>query len=320
MLAFFGTTAYPILFFNGLLVCSLGLHHQRLQKSNQIAVETRPVLRNALSDWDVLKSRYKKDKALRLNVCTSKQYKKYYELLPELHLENLRLAPNVKILFYGTSYLHQVVDNLLAANIDTLIKDGPWGGAEGKNLFMEDVGGWVTTWEFETNTSILEIQNYRPFQDAQHADVLAEFLETQGPFDVAFYMDPHADCFFEGINCTFDESFDDRADVNPLWEVVHTAVGSNMFEVESWSWESQYAPKGRPSEAFHGQRNRIIRSTSLLTNCTHTKYGPCNISACNQKDECVDPALHGHQCQPGRVALIAEQIAMAIGDEHFRPL
>lgn len=248
--------------------------------------------------WNVLKYHFHTETVLRWQTCNSSQYDEYYESLPDIQLSAFQIPSNVRILFYGHSFLHQALDILLLANKDTLIKSGPFGGVEGDKI-LEDSTGYITKWDFTSNSTIVEIQNIEALQRVQYTDSLKEYLQTNGPFDIAFFMNPHLDCYFTNGNhsCGHGDGrldyIEERPDVQPLWDVVQEVVGNNTFEVEAWSWEER--------ETFHANDEHVIRSTTMLAE-----------HPCNTKDGCSSDGIDGHQCQPGRLAFVSERIAAAM--------
>lgn len=278
---------------------------------------------NALSDWRTLKEAFHSDQVLKSwEICTSDNYEQYYDSLPALDISRLSVPANTNILFYGHSYLHQILDNILVANSDVLIKDGPFGGFEGDRL--EDTvgtkatsdptyifGGYVTRWNFTVGSTIVEIQNRAEFQTEEFIDHLNAYLQ-ENSFDVAVFMNPHPICYYYA-NCSgplgnvygatsqeYYDSPDDyagiRRDAYPLWKAIAEAVDWKIYQVQAWS--------NVPNDYFHGDDAHSIPTNQILQG-----------HACNQADNCMDATtLDGHQCQPGRLASIAELVMDKVRD------
>merc|ERR1712187_394717 len=88
----------------------------------------------------------------------------------------------------------QVISSILIANEDILVK-GPLGGFEGDVIESADPGGFVAKWDFNVNSSIIQVHNYIPLQQAQKVDQLEVFMQEYS-FDIAFFMNPQPDGYF----------------------------------------------------------------------------------------------------------------------------
>lgn len=283
-----------------LIPVSLAFQHHQAGGQPTLIPRQSQTVPNQTSDWEKLKRLFQSDFVLGWETCSGENYEAYYKWLPEFHLESLRLPSNAKILYYGQSLMHQTLDNILIANGDTLVRNGPFGGVEGKVLLTDVAGGvsgYVTQWDFTTNTTILEIQNYPKMQRAENIGELKDFLWNHGPFDIAFFMNPHTECYWSDTCEHADGRLDyveARPDADPLWEVVHEAAHGNAFEVDAWSWVQR--------TVFHADSEHVIHTTKYLSD-----------KVCNIDDNCNgNVLLNGHQCQPGQLAFISADIAKAV--------
>lgn len=236
--------------------------------------------------------------------CSSIKYQEYYKSLPELSLADFRVPPNVRILFYGTSLLKQIEDYILLANLhNEVLNDQIDIRPNGSDKFC-----WAWKWKSKINSTIVHIENCGDLQRSTQADELKFFLEEHGPFDIGFFMSPHADCFWDDSRlCT--EAEENRlpqmpgSEIGSLWAVVKDAVRGNTYEVEAWNDAPMANWRG-----FRADDDFLIRTTPTLKG-----------HACNTVDECQSypsstEGLQGHQCQPGRVAFIAKSLMANVHD------
>lgn len=289
---------------------SIALQSQLANQQRHAAANTWQRFKD---DWAVQYDAFQTDVTFRGFSCNSKEYYDYVYMLPAFSLSSLKIAPNTRILFYGTSNLHEVLQNILIANADTLIKDGPLGGFEGQLLQKHDswgFTGYMVQWNFTMNSTIVEIQNHQPMQLSKNIDQLRNFM-TNHYFDIAFFMNPHPDCGFNhrwpatspscecllsgGDPMTCDKQFDgatkgERWDVRPQWDVINEAMKGRVYEVEAWTVEKR--------TWFHADDEHTIHTYPILENF-----------ACNVEDNCTNRhEANGHQCQPGRVALVSQMV------------
>lgn len=281
------------------------------RKDNETRSASRPLLSDS-TDWQQLDFAFRNDFVLKSEVCNLSDTV-FFELqnndiASTYKKSNLRLPPNKKILFYGTSFLHQVLNNILVSNGHLLLKNGPFGGFEG-DKHGEDYWGYLTSWSFAINTTIVEIQNFEHLQREKYKYELENYM-SQHAFDIVIFMNPHPDCYFEKLaadpsQCNYKTVPDeegDRSDSNPLFSVIETAAGSNnVYEIEAWSANKR--------EQWHTDQEHRIHSWEILDG-----------HACNELDQCtIHTHAKGHQCQPGKLVEVAELVINKM-HKHFEQL
>lgn len=158
-------------------------------------------------------------------------YAKLLSLLPAFEPTELSLPHSTNILFFGHSFLREVVDNLLIVNhaqsrhrTDMILVNGQifnsskpqvrehFPGCNGKtNLSLEftsvpfeEAYRWPNRWrrvawrDVFGNASIVQVINYFPLQHPSCYGVLNDFLSHFAvKFDYIFFMNPHGPAFAE---------------------------------------------------------------------------------------------------------------------------
>lgn len=248
--------------------------------------------------------------------CSSPRYWEHLRaqrLSPDT-IRNLRLPANRRLLFFGHSYLRQVLDNILVANTDLLTnlyehrfqnapnfsqrhcsgRDGPmnitmhpirrskWAGTD---PILLNFGG--------INSTVLFIHNFAPLQHTTCMENLRSFLSQQGAFENVFYMLPHMDCWFEHPErrCIDLGAMPPNEEQACTLQHIFRRHARRVIEVMAWDELSSNASvKSCCRERLH-------------TAPFFSHAGFCRVEK-REKLQCTDDRA-GHQCNPGALTWAA---------------
>jgi len=273
--------------------------------------------------WHLLR-RYMQKQALWYT-CKSHTYDTQFDRLPPLHLDELMLPPGSSTLFYGHSYLGQLVHNILAAH---MVADGisVQLATESPNLeilhscsfnkyckqskskvfrhWYERVTMGSKRYRFKNNVTIVHIVNDGNLQNGTSTESLRRFLDVYGPFDRAFFMKPHSPCFFKGYETGWklrskcidlvDQRKGCESHYRQFWNAIKSQA-KRTIEVEPWQ---QILNNTVDDEnVYCGHEVERLRTAVTLS-------PGCNVGGPN---DCLQ-TIYGHQCLPGRLTVIAREM------------
>ncbi|KAL1527270.1 hypothetical protein AB1Y20_015945 [Prymnesium parvum] len=220
--------------------------------------------------------------------------------------ERLLLPRGTRLLFYGFSYLRQLVDELFCAD-----ETARWrfvGRGEAWRPHCAGIDA-TTTWTHTFSgrdavalvvTNVEELQHSR----ALHA-ALPRFVRQHGPFDVVFFQRPHADCFFgylkasvhkwaneSRLACVDLRRFgvgDQRklARDGSIWQLLSSSARLGSFEVPPWGTKRRESPLA--------EAGQVIDVSTII------REWPCRVL------DCAAEAV-GHQCKGSALTLAAREL------------
>jgi hypothetical protein len=256
------------------------------------------------------------------NSCYSDSYWHELETYPEQPMRALLMPHELKkILFFGTSYLEQVMYNLLFAAGEAHCKATDWdfntllsgGGKSNPRGQMIPAG----------RHSFHLVMNNAQFQSGERGLAALRKMLLAEAFDAAIYMRPHPRCFFDykvvkalrwsnssayacvslvegGVHRFKSVAFltaDSRRyrDNDPVrqrgfLEAIRRHVHGPVVEVQPW----RPAPRGLRAMPYADLANKYARLPTSPTVLRH----PCKANRCLH-------IANGHQCNPGSLTLIA---------------
>ena len=263
--------------------------------------------------------------------CSSSYYNKTYEMLSdsrlEIHLDLANLTGK-HVLFFGHSFLRQIVDNLLAAGLDETAQmrevavshniSFEHGGCGAPHHLELSIGTpldlqsphdhQVYTWTLRT-FSFTFVNNYGPLQhssclNSNHQGPLMKLLQQLPPVYAIVFMEPHPDCFFtyqelkakgkptEGcVDLQRDnQHLSRRCELNDIF----SRYSQRVLEVLPWNTKTAV---------------RCGNHTNPLASSTYVTSFPCEVW---QTKHCA-PGL-GHQCNPGTLTFVAENLLHALAE------
>ena len=222
------------------------------------------------------------------------------------------------ILIVGHSYLRQIWDNVLAANLDDVAQleeihvshnisfngDGcraPYSLSINRSLadLRVDRKRYSYRWALRA-FSFSMVTNFGPLQHSsclnnQHQNPLQQLLRQLPPVHAIVFMEPHNDCFFKNaernernaqpIHCIDLERDNQQVARRCELHSVFSQYVPRVIEVLGWS---------------------SLSAVSCGSNTTHLRTSPfvtrrrCELNDCKWGQ--------GHQCNPGTLSLAAEKL------------
>ena len=263
--------------------------------------------------WQTLRACTPPAPKLNWSACRSDAYEAFFARLVQstagfaghgFALAQLQLPAHTRLLFYGHSFMKQIVDELFCGSGRLDVRESgvaPDGTGRPSYLVLHDP---------LRNTTLTSVTNHAPLQHSRALDdgTLPAFLQTRA-FDVVFYMPAHADCFFwyqqlrcEGraarpcinLSVGLEQHSDTAARNARTWQLMqrHARFGATLVR----GWGTEPTPSEWPPAWANVPRHATIDGTTLV----HTHL--CHVPDCA-------PHTSGHQCRPSAVSLLARLVA-----------
>ena len=227
--------------------------------------------------------------------CTGERYHSTTHADPK----TTRLRRDARLLFFGTSLMGQIVDEILCSANVTRGVDHRWVKHMDNRYTMKRLPRPCTpvcaTHEFATYTSatgatLTTLINWAPMQRFSRAQHFQAFLRRSN-FTHIYFMMPHDECFFDWTrDKTKPFCINTLAPYRP--KEAYVRVYSSILERSGTAWHTVLP---WTQHARHGEARAIATRPPLLAR------GLCATPRCSNKGEY-------HQCQPGPIAAIADHL------------
>ena len=224
--------------------------------------------------------------------------KTYTDILTKLELHNpfsleqLKMPASSTVLFFGTSMLAEVVDNLNCVLDDVKCVD-----FNRSSTGLSRTGA-AQKCSLPRNVKMIRIFNEFEFQ---HSKKLANLNYTlrdalsswnRPLFDVAFMEPAHRDGWFTfGARVDLKNPSRESAARDNATFALLKSVSAKVIEVRPWSWQ-------------YGEKNSKFRGSNGLDLDVFTRQFPCQGDLKHVHRQC-SPDGSGHQCTVGGVTLAA---------------
>ena len=254
--------------------------------------------------------------------CSGPQFQDFLHSLPPLSRWELQPPPGIRLLFYGPSYLNELMQSTICANKVTWATDMR-AEPETATYLAKGIerapaqpcvkgvcqGTDFLRYTFANRAQITAISNYGPLQHSTSYPALRSFLRSND-FDAIAYMPPHPDEHFRHVWVQLGAlpSQDTLAKHHAIARIFSKEGRAGcVFQVGHW-WA-----KLRKDSEYIGF-NRHLNFSVVETHDILRQY-KCDHPHCD-----VDGLDTAHQCVPGNPTLMAARLLNAIKEKRCFPL